>query len=226
MTSSSSPSPWGLLLSGGLDSGILLAHLLAEGHHVQPFYVCSGLVWEKAELTSVRRLLDAMTQPAIRPLVTFDQPLDDLYGPHWSMTGDSVPGAASPDEAVYLPGRNLLLVMKAAVWCQLHGISRLALAPLESNPFPDATGQFFSDFGHVLSQAGGARLEIVRPFADMNKRQVMQLANGSPLELTFSCLAPVGEMHCGRCNKCAERQTAFRQVARDDPTAYAHASIV
>lgn len=204
----------------------MLAHLLAEGHHVQPFYVRFGLVWERAELASVERLLAAMWQPAIRELVTFDQPLDDLYGPHWSMTGDSVPDAATPDEAVYLPGRNLLLVMKAALWCQLHGISRLALAPLESNPFPDATDQFCADFGDLISQAGGARLEIVRPFADMNKRQVMQLANGSPLELTFSCLAPVGELHCGRCNKCAERQSAFRQVVRDDPTEYAHASVV
>jgi 7-cyano-7-deazaguanine synthase len=137
-----------------------------------------------------------------------------------------VPGAATPDEAVYLPGRNLLLVMKAALWCQLHGIRRLALAPLESNPFPDATDQFFADFGNLISQAGDARLEIVRPFADMNKQQVMQLANGSPLELTFSCLAPVGELHCGRCNKCAERQAAFKGVPRDDPTEYANATAV
>lgn len=231
MTHPPSPSPWGLLLSGGLDSGILLGHLLAEGHHVQPFYVRSGLVWERAELASVSRLLDAMRRPAIRPLVTFDQPLDDLYGSHWSMTGESVPDAATPDEAVYLPGRNLLLVMQAAVWCQLRGISRLALAPLESNPFPDATDQFFADFADLLNQAGtapttSAPLEIVRPFAGMSKRQVMQLADGSPLELTFSCLSPVGEQHCGQCNKCAERQAAFREVAREDPTEYAHASAV
>ncbi|MCA9101802.1 MAG: 7-cyano-7-deazaguanine synthase [Planctomycetales bacterium] len=224
MTSSPSQAPWGLLLSGGLDSGILLGHLLGQGHHVQPFYVRSGLVWEEAELATLRRLLAAMRCPELHPLVVFDEPLDDVYGQHWSMTGTSVPDAGTPDEAVYLPGRNLLLVLKAAVWCQLHDVRRLALAPLESNPFPDATDQFFVEFADLLESAFGRRLEILRPFAAMSKREVMQLANGSPLELTFSCLAPVGELHCGRCNKCAERQAAFREVARDDPTEYAHTS--
>ena len=31
--------PIGLLLSGGLDSSILLGHLLAHGRRVQPFYI-------------------------------------------------------------------------------------------------------------------------------------------------------------------------------------------
>jgi 7-cyano-7-deazaguanine synthase len=39
--------------------------------------------------------------------------------------------------------------------------------------------------------------------------------------LTFSCLAPQGRRHCGRCNKCAERKRAFRQAGIPDPTKYA-----
>ncbi|MCD4728936.1 MAG: 7-cyano-7-deazaguanine synthase, partial [Pirellulales bacterium] len=42
-----------------------------------------------------------------------------------------------------------------------------------------------------------------------------------PLELTFSCLSPVAGLHCGRCNKCAERQEAFRSLEMHDPTRYA-----
>ena len=34
----------------------------------------------------------------------------------------------------------------------------------------------------------------------------MALGRGLPLELTFSCIAPVAGQHCGRCNKCAERR--------------------
>jgi 7-cyano-7-deazaguanine synthase len=54
----------------------------------------------------------------------------------------------------------------------------------------------------------------------MTKRQVMQLGRELPLELTFSCIAPVGELHCGRCNKCAERQAAFHEAAIVDRTIY------
>jgi 7-cyano-7-deazaguanine synthase len=56
----------------------------------------------------------------------------------------------------------------------------------------------------------------------MNKQQVMALGRGLPLELTFSCISPVGHLHCGRCNKCAERQAAFREANIEDRTVYAH----
>jgi 7-cyano-7-deazaguanine synthase len=58
----------------------------------------------------------------------------------------------------------------------------------------------------------------------MNKNQVMQLGRELPLELTFSCIAPLRGLHCGRCNKCAERQAAFRAAALPDRTAYATAA--
>jgi 7-cyano-7-deazaguanine synthase len=52
----------------------------------------------------------------------------------------------------------------------------------------------------------------------------MALGRDLPLELTFSCIAPAGELHCGRCNKCAERRAAFREADREDRTSYADQS--
>jgi 7-cyano-7-deazaguanine synthase len=52
----------------------------------------------------------------------------------------------------------------------------------------------------------------------------MNLGRDLPLELTFSCLAPHSGLHCGRCNKCAERQRAFSLIELSDPTIYATAS--
>jgi len=213
-----STTPVGLLLSGGLDSCILLGRLLDEGHQVQPFYVRSGLVWQRAELRAAERFLRAVDCRQLADLVILDLPLGDLYGKHWSVTGHETPDAASPDRAVYLPGRNALLVIKAALWCRLHGIDRLALAVLRSNPFGDATPEFFDDFESALYRATSRRVRIVRPFAQFDKRQVMDLGRGLPLELTFSCIAPMRGTHCGRCNKCAERNAAFRLVGADDPT--------
>ncbi len=94
----------GLLVSGGLDSSILLAQLLDAGQSVQPFYVRSHLAWEETELAWLRRFLDGVSGPALAPLVILDLPLADVYGEHWSTTGQAVPGADTPDEAVYLPG--------------------------------------------------------------------------------------------------------------------------
>lgn len=212
----------GLLLSGGLDSAILLGRLLAEGHHVQPFYVRAHLGWESQELLAARRLLDALTSPQLAELVVLEMPVEDLYGAaHWGLTGRNVPGAASPDEAVYLPGRNAILLIKPALWCQMHGIEELALAVLESNPFGDATPEFFCDLAEALTRATGRPIRFLRPFADMSKRQVMEQGRGLPLDLTFCCLAPIDGLHCGTCNKCIERRSAFEAIGLDDPTVYA-----
>ncbi len=215
------PATIGILTSGGLDSSILLADLLRQGRMVQPFYIQTGLTWAEVELQGLRRFLAAMESPNLRPLVTLQMPLKDLYAGHWSLTGREVPDAESPDEAVYLPGRNALLLVKAAVWCQLHGVRQLALAPLGTSPFEDAGGAFIADFQSALNRGTPSPVEVVLPFAGMNKRQVMQLGQDLPLELTFSCIAPVVGEHCGHCNKCAERQAAFRQAEYEDRTRYA-----
>ena len=39
----------GILVSGGLDSAILLKQMLDAGHRVKPLYVQSGLCWQAAE---------------------------------------------------------------------------------------------------------------------------------------------------------------------------------
>jgi 7-cyano-7-deazaguanine synthase len=112
----------------------------------------------------------------------------------------------------------------------MHGIEELALAPLLTNPFPDATTAFFDSFERTLSQAVERPLRIVRPFGNLHKREVMHLGRELPLELTFSCIDPVHQspdetdlpgLHCGRCNKCAERQAAFKDAGMEDRTKYA-----
>ncbi len=215
-------SPVGLLLSGGLDSAILLDHLLRQGRRVQPLYVDCSLVWQEAELRCARRFAAAVATPKLLPIKVFTMPLADVYEEHWSITGRNVPDAASADEAVYLPGRNLLLLVKPALWCQSNGIVELALAVLRSNPFADATEQFFAQLESVLNGATGQAVRIVAPFRHLDKKEVMALGADLPLELTFSCIAPAHDgRHCGLCNKCAERKNAFRHSGIEDRTNYA-----
>lgn len=219
-----SQTPIGLLASGGLDSSILFGRLLEEGCEVRPFYVRTGVTWQEAELASLQRFIESLSlrwSARMKDLVLLDLPLGDLYGSHWSLTGRSVPDAKTPDEAVYLPGRNALLIIKAAVWCQLHGLTRLALATLKSNPFPDATQAFFDSFEGVLRTSMDAKIEIARPLEQFDKSAVMQLGREYPIGETFSCIAPAGKIHCGQCNKCAERNRAFRDAKMHDPTVYA-----
>jgi 7-cyano-7-deazaguanine synthase len=219
------PSSLAVLVSGGLDSAILLAESLGQHPAVLPLYVRFGLVWESAELRYLRRFLEAINHRALRPLVVLQQPVGDLYGQHWSLTGEGVPGGDTPDEAVFLPGRNVLLVTKAMLWCHLHEVQTLALAPLESNPFPDATPAFFAALEAVVNQAVHGLVRLLEPYRGLGKADVLRRGRGFPLRWTFSCIRPVsgpfGERHCGECNKCAERHRAFLAAGLPDPTDYA-----
>lgn len=213
--------PIGLLLSGGLDSCILLGQMIARGHRVQPIYVDSDLVWQSAELAALRGFLGALEAAAIDQLAVLKLPVEDVYEDHWSLTGRQTPGMESPDEAVYLPGRNALLLVKAALWCQRRGIDRLAIGVLGTSPFADAKSEFFEHFQAAMNLATGAGIQLLRPFAGATKREVMQLGRTMPLERTFSCVAPQEGLHCGACNKCTERRRAFQIAEIADPTHYA-----
>lgn len=208
------------LVSGGVDSGVLVARLIADGSPVQPVYVRAGMAWEPIEERYLTRYLAAIASPPLRSLQVLELPVREVYGRHWSVEG-TAPRYDAPDEAIYLPGRNLLLLTKAAVYCALGGIERLAIGLLAGNPFPDATDGFFEALERSFSLGLEAPMEIERPFAAMRKSDVVRLGAHLPLELTFSCVQPAAELHCGDCNKCAERQRGFRDAGVEDPTVYA-----
>lgn len=205
-----------VLVSGGLDSAVLLGDALDRADAVFPLYVRCGLVWEESELAALERFLAALAGSALRPLHILRMPVSDLYGRHWALTGEGIPGAASADEAVYLPGRNVLLLVKALLWCRLNGVPRVELATLDGNPFPDTTPDFFAAFAAAVHIAVGGPLEILSPFAGMSKAEVLRRGRDLPLQWTLSCLKPAGGRHCGRCNKCAERRRAFAQAGLRD----------
>lgn len=211
-----------VLFSSGLDSAVLLADAAARYGSVQPVYVRAGLAWEAQEHESARRFLDAVHIDA-RPLATLTVDMRDVYPPgHWAVRGEA-PAYDTPDEDVYLEGRNLVLLSKAGVFAARAGLSTILIGPLAGNPFPDATPEFFGSMAAALSLGLGSAVAIEAPFLSMKKADVITLGLELrvPFELTLSCMQPVEGTHCGRCSKCRERLEAFREAGLVDPAAHA-----
>jgi len=215
--------PLAVLVSGGLDSAVLLGEAVRFYPAVYPLYIRVGSYWESVEYEYLLRFLNAIATPTLKPLTVLNQPVADLYGAHWSLTGRDVPAVGMPDEACFLPGRNVLLFAKPLLWCTMHGIPALATAPLGSNAFPDATPEFYDGFAEAVNRSVGGRVRVLRPYADLglNKADVLRRGVGLPLEHTFSCIRPEHGLHCGRCAKCGERQDGFADAGMVDPTGYA-----
>lgn len=213
-----------VLLSGGLDSAVALAEAARDRGPVVPVYVRSGLVWEPAEMYWTDRFLQTLPESSVEPLILLDLPVDDLYGDHWSVTGDEVPGADTPDEAVYLPGRNLLLLSKVGVLAAERGCGSIVSGSLAANPFPDGRRPFFDAMGEAIGLAMGldGPLPVETPLAGLGKPEVVRRGAIWRLDLTFSCVDPESDhRHCGVCNKCAERRSGFEEAGVADPTEYA-----
>jgi 7-cyano-7-deazaguanine synthase len=246
-----------VLLSGGLDSAVLLADEALRGDTaggpVQPIYVGVGLAWERAERAAVAQLLE--TDPIrdrVRRLVALSVDMRDVYdATHWAIQGRP-PAYHTPDEDVYLPGRNVILLGKAAVFCAAAHIDRIVVGTLGHNPFPDATPTFRSAMATALSLGLGHALQIDAPFADASKGDVVRRGAllGVPFTLTLSCMNPrpvtnrhlaaatgfhaqtgtnvssAPWLHCGLCSKCRERHDGFLEAGIADPTVYADGRFV
>jgi 7-cyano-7-deazaguanine synthase len=211
-----------VLLSAGLDSAVLAASE-ARTATVHPIYVSTGLAWEAEELAALDRLLATGPFRACEPVARLTFTVHDLYpATHWALRGEP-PAFDTPDEDVYLAGRNVMLLSKSAIHCARQRITRLAIGPLAGNPFPDATPEFFETMARALSLGLAHAIDITTPFVSMDKSEVIRLGVelGVPLELTLSCMNPRNGLHCGQCSKCRERRDAFNEAGVADPTTYA-----
>lgn len=201
---------------------MLVADALRHGR-VRPVYVGVGFAWEAEERAMAARLFGRPPFAGrVDALVTLAFDMRDVFPPtHWAVRGEP-PAFDTPDEDVYIHGRNVILASKAAVYLSREKIPRLLLGTLAGNPFPDATAAFFGAFSQALTLGLGAPIAIEAPFAALHKSDVIRrgVELGVPLELTLSCMQPKDGLHCGRCSKCRERRDAFREAGVDDPTSY------
>ena len=211
-----------VLFSAGLDSAVLAAHE-ARASVVHPVYVGCGLAWEQHEMTAMNRLLAAPAFQNVRAPAHLSFTVADVYPPdHWALRG-TPPAFDTPDEDVYLTGRNVVLLSKAAIYCAQHGIGRIAIGTLAGNPFPDATPRFFESMARAISLGLAHEIAVDAPFTQLHKADVIRLGHelGVPLDLTLSCMNPRDGRHCGGCSKCRERRDAFNEAAVEDRTQYA-----
>ncbi len=209
-----------VLVSGGIESSVLLWEAISRYENVIPLYIQNNLRWEYAELFCLKNFLRNLKSDKLKNLKTLEFNMKDLYEKHWSVTGTKVPGAHSGDREVYLPGRNIILLSKAAVFAALQEISFIEIGVLKGNPFSDGNTAFIKKMSNVVSLGLGREITIQAPFGRLKKEEVILRGKKLSLESTFSCINPKGYDHCGECNKCVERKKAFFAAGVFDKTKY------
>lgn len=212
-----------VLFSGGLDSTVLAAQLLADGIETRLLSIDYGQRHAK-ELQQAEKIADALGLPH-RILRLPD--LGPLLGGS-SLTDDQVelPEGHYAEEsmkATVVPNRNMILLALAGGHALSIGFDTIAYAAHAGDHtiYPDCRPEFADAMEKALGLADWQNLNLHRPFVNFSKEELVRKGNelGAPLELTWSCYAG-REKHCGKCGTCVERKEAFALAKVEDPTEY------
>ena len=212
-----------VLFSGGLDSTVLAAQLLADGAETRLLSIDYGQRHAK-ELHQAEKIADALGLPH-RILRLPD--LGPLLGGS-SLTDDQVelPEGHYAEEsmkATVVPNRNMILLALAGGHALSIGFNTIAYAAHAGDHtiYPDCRPEFADAMEKALGLADWQNLHLHRPFVNFSKEELVRKGNelGAPLELTWSCYAG-REKHCGKCGTCVERKEAFALAKVEDPTEY------
>ena len=212
-----------VLFSGGLDSTVLAAQLLADGAETRLLSIDYGQRHAK-ELQQAEKIAEALGLPH-RILRLPD--LGPLLGGS-SLTDNQVelPEGHYAEEsmkATVVPNRNMILLALAgghALSLEFDTIAYAAHAG-DHTIYPDCRPEFADAMETALGLADWEKLSLHRPFVHLSKTDLVKKGSelDAPLHLTWSCYAG-REKHCGKCGTCVERKEAFALAKVTDPTEY------
>ncbi len=220
------------LLSGGMDSTVLVGHLLDLGHDVAAVSVDYGQR-HRVELSAAARVA---AHYGVRHDVIDLAALGRLLGGS-ALTDDhvEVPLGHYADPAMratVVPNRNAIMIMCAAGIAAARGYNIVATAVHAGDHpiYPDCRPEFITaaDLTVRAATTGYGDVGVLAPFVHHDKAWIVVHGTklGAPLDLTWSCYqgdtgGDDGLSHCGRCGTCVERREAFTLAGLVDPTGYA-----
>lgn len=213
------------LFSGGMDSTVLLAHLLDQGHEVDALSVNYGQR-HKRELHAARSIArklgivhDTADLTALRGLLSGSALTDDVAVPDGHYAEESM-------RSTVVPNRNAIMLSVAAGAAVARGAGAVFTAVHAGDHFiyPDCRPQFISALSTAtsLGTEGFGDVRIRAPFVTMTKAWIAARGHelAAPLADSWSCYKG-GTLHCGACGTCVERREAFTLAGVPDPTKYA-----
>ena len=223
-----------VLLSGGLDSAVVLAHALHTGH------TCHTLAFDYGQRHRSELEASALVSGALGAATHRVFPLDlRMMGGSALTDAIEVPKdrddhtIASGIPITYVPARNLIFLSIAMGFAEVLGARsvHIGVNALDYSGYPDCRPEFIDAFARTATLATKAGVEnaahpmrVVTPLLDMTKAQIITLGTelGVDLSMTHSCYDPDDQGRaCGRCDSCALRARGFQNAGVPDPTRYA-----
>ncbi|MHC4975916.1 MAG: 7-cyano-7-deazaguanine synthase QueC [Planctomycetota bacterium] len=213
-----------ILLSGGMDSAVVLAEARAQDR------TCIALSFDYAqrhrvELDAARRVaahlgahehvvlsLDMRPLGASALTAPIDVPKDrDIEH------ADDIP-------VTYVPARNLVFLSCAVALSEARQAREvwIGVNAIDYSGYPDCRPEFidaFANAARLATRVGveGHPVEICAPLSEMSKGDIVRrgIELGIDFSLTHSCYDPVGDQPCNHCDACLLRARGFEEAGHD-----------
>lgn len=212
-----------IVLSGGMDSTVLLAETLDQGRKVAAISFDYGSKHNGREIPMARAACRARGVDHTVVALPF---INDLFSSTLLQSGGDIPDGMynEPDMKVtVVPFRNGIMMAIAVGYAESIGAGEVLLASHSGDHFiyPDCR----PEFNHAFSQAAWLgteqKVRVGFPFSGMDKRDIGDRgrALGVDFTRTWTCYKG-GRVHCGSCGACQERKYALRHDQGLDETVY------
>lgn len=210
-------------LSGGIDSAVLAAHLLQEGHSVRCVSFSYGSKHNKYETAAAR---DICKHYKLSYLMLDLSSLFSSVNSSLLRNATPIPEGHYEDpemKSTIVPGRNLIFSSVLASIAESSDSDVIALGVHQGDHaiYPDCRSRFIMYASLAIQVSTNYKIKLIAPFVNYNKSQIVKLGVklNVPFSLTRTCYKdqPVA---CGKCGSCVERLEAFKQNGLDDLIAY------
>jgi len=126
-------------------------------------------------------------------------------------------------KSTVVPFRNGIMLAVACGLAESREADALVIAAHSGDHaiYPDCREPFMEAMAAAMKHGTYAGIELLRPFIDCDKTEIVRRGEALTVDyaMTWSCYKG-GEIHCGKCGTCVERQEAFRLAGVADPTVY------
>ncbi len=226
-----------VLVSGGMDSAVVVAIAREQGHAVHALSVRYGQR-HTSELDAADRVAKSLGAVAHK---TVNVDLRSIGGSALTDETISVPtdddghavGQAAEKDAIpvtYVPARNTIMLSVALGWAEVLGASDIycGVNAVDYSGYPDCRPEFIEAFEKLANLATKAGVEcagirVHAPLQFMSKADIVRegVRLGVDFAQTVSCYqADDAGRACGHCDACRLRAEGFIAAGVPDPTRY------
>jgi 7-cyano-7-deazaguanine synthase len=217
-----------ILLSGGIDSTVVLALAKSQGSE------CIAISFDYGQ----RHLIELKSATAIAQhynvlhrVIKIDSSCFNGMALSSSLTSNiEVPTnrtlaeiEVAPIPNTYVPARNTLFLAFAVGQAEVNQAQEIHFGPnaLDFNHYPDCRPQYMDAYQNLINLATkqaveGKAPQLITPLIRLDKTEIIRkgMELKVPFDLTWTCYSPKEEKPCERCDACLLRQAAFESIAQ------------